>query len=194
MEIKAAFVRRWNQGVTDESLVLILLPALLEINSHMELGMQFSAGEYCLKAGEGSAQSPYIFYLNFRLAKYWEMKLSLLSGNRWGSGKILGHLGAGSLEGPLPRHPRQLWPLTPALLLHRHHCSQQGLLGGRRTRSALLSVPINQPETLKLLSHSKCWEPGGAMWGLEELLVSCVFWGAPSVPPSCQGHFPPLLG
>lgn len=91
--------------MTDESLVLILLPALLEMNSCMGLGMHFWAGKYRLKAGEGSAQSTYIFYLNFRLAKYWEMKSSLLSGNHWGSGKILGHLGAGSSEGPWPQHP-----------------------------------------------------------------------------------------
>lgn len=38
----------------------------------------------CLKAGEGSAQSPCTFCLNFRLAKSWEMKSSLLSGNPWG--------------------------------------------------------------------------------------------------------------
>lgn len=41
----------------------------------------------CLKAGDGSAQSPCAFCLNFRLAKSWEMKSSLLSGNPWGSGK-----------------------------------------------------------------------------------------------------------
>lgn len=101
MEIRAAFGRCWDRGVTGESLVLILLPAFLEINSHMG----FWAGKYCLKAGEGSAQSLYVFYFNCRLAKYWEMKSSLQSGNRWGSGKILGHLGAVLSERPRPQHP-----------------------------------------------------------------------------------------
>lgn len=102
MEIQAVFSRCWDQGVIDESHVLVFLPALLEISSHMRLGMLFWTGKYCLKAGEGSAQSHCAFYLNFRLAKYWAMKSSLLSGNRWGSGKILDHLGAGLSEGPWP--------------------------------------------------------------------------------------------